>query len=251
MNLELTGKTALITGASKGIGRASAECLAREGCNLHLAARTEADLARAADELRDQYRVEVRIHPADLGISQNVIALASACKDIDILVNNAGAIPGASITSADETTWRNAWDLKVFGYINLIRAIYPALAARGGGVIINVIGAGGEYPSAGYVIGASGNAALMALTRAIGGASRDEGIRIVGINPGPIATDRLHLLHRQLAATQGYDPEDESAGLLAKAGKPEDIGSLVAFLASPRAAFINGTIITADGGHRY
>ncbi|MCC6203200.1 MAG: SDR family oxidoreductase, partial [Gammaproteobacteria bacterium] len=97
----------------------------------------------------------------------------------------------------------------------------------------------------------SGNAALMALTRAIGGTSRADGVRVVGINPGPIATDRLRLLHRQLAAIEGHDPDDTTVGLLGQAGQPEDIGNLIAFLASPRAAFINGTIITADGGHRY
>lgn len=251
MNLDLAGRTALITGASKGIGRAAAECLAAEGCALHLAARTAADLTRAAAELRERHQVSVEIHPLDLAISANVAALAAACPDIDILVNNAGAIPAASISNADETVWRTAWDLKVFGYINLLRAVYPGMASRGRGVIINVIGAGGEYPNPGYVIGASGNAALMALTRAIGGASRDDGVRVVGINPGPIATDRLRLLHRQLAALEGDDPDDTTIGLLGRAGQPEDIGNLIAFLASPRAAFINGTIITADGGHRY
>ncbi|MCC6202495.1 MAG: SDR family NAD(P)-dependent oxidoreductase, partial [Gammaproteobacteria bacterium] len=144
MNLDLAGRTALITGASKGIGRAAAECLAAEGCALHLAARTAADLTLAAAELRERHQVPVEIHPLDLAISANVTTLAAACPNIDILVNNAGAIPAASITNADETVWRTAWDLKVFGYINLLRAIYPRMAACGGGVIINVIGAGGE-----------------------------------------------------------------------------------------------------------
>ena len=104
--------------------------------------------------------------------------------DIDILVNNAGDIPGGSIDKIDEATWRHAWELKVFGYINLTRAIYAQMKARGHGVIVNDIGAAGEKFDANYICGSAGNAALMAFTRALGGKSLADNIRVVGINPG-------------------------------------------------------------------
>jgi len=110
--------------------------------------------------------------------------------DIDILVNNAGDIPGGSIDKIDEATWRHAWELKVLRYINLTRAIYAQMKARGHGVIINDIGAAGEKFDANYICGSAGNAALMAFTRALGGKSLADNIRVVGINPGPVGTDR-------------------------------------------------------------
>src|SRR5262249_13032753 len=115
MDLQLSGKTALITGASKGIGRAAAEALAAEGCNLILVARTAADLARVKEGLARKANVKVETVPADLSVSANVTQLAKDFPGIDILVNNAGAIPGGKLADVDEATWRKAWDLKVFG----------------------------------------------------------------------------------------------------------------------------------------
>ena len=144
MDLNLRGKTALITGASKGIGLACARQLAEEGCHLHLASRTKADLERAKESIQARHNVSVTIHPVDLSNGDTVRSLAAACPDIDILVNNAGAIPAGDLQAIDEPRWRQAWDLKVFGYINLCRAVYPAMKTRGGGVIVNVLGAAGD-----------------------------------------------------------------------------------------------------------
>ena len=184
MELGLEGRSALITGSSKGIGYASAYRLAQEGCNVHLASRSEADLEKASAEIRSRYNVEVTIHPTDLADGDAARALIATCQDIDILVNNAGAIPGGDIASIEEPRWREAWDLKVFGYINTCRAAYANMKARGNGVIVNVIGAAGERPSAGYIAGSAGNASLMAFTRGLGGRSRADNIRVVAINPG-------------------------------------------------------------------
>ena len=238
MELHLKGKRALVTGASKGIGRACVEMLEAEGCTVLGVSRGIAPgpKTKAAD-------LSVR------GVAEEVAAWAG---ELDILVNNAGAIPGGDLLKVDEETWRKAWDLKVFGYINLTRAVYAGMKKRGKGAIINVIGAAGEKMNAAYITGSMGNASLMAFTRALGGASHADGIRVVGINPGPVATDRLISLHKQMAQTKLGDAsryeelfKDMSFG---RPGTPEEIANAVAFFASERSAYTSGTILTIDGG---
>ena len=190
MDLHLRGKRVLITGASKGIGAAAAEAFAEEGCHLRLAARSGDALKALADRLRSQHQIDATGHVVDLRKPEDIQKLVKDASDIDILVNNAGDIPGGSVDKIDEPTWRHAWELKVFGYINLTRAIYAQMKARGAGVIVNDIGAAGEKFDANYICGSAGNAALMAFTRALGGKSLADNIRVVGINPGPVGTDR-------------------------------------------------------------
>jgi NAD(P)-dependent dehydrogenase (short-subunit alcohol dehydrogenase family) len=238
MDLNLKGKRVLVTGASKGIGRACAELLAAEGCTVLGVSRSIAPgpHARAADL-------------SQRGAAAEVAAWAG---DLDILVNNAGAIPGGDLQKVDEETWRKAWDLKVFGYINLTRAVYATMKAKRRGVIVNIIGAAGEKMNAAYIAGSAANASLMAFTRALGGASHADGIRVVGINPGPVATDRLISLHKQMAQTKLGDAsryeelfKDMPFG---RPGKSEEIAAMVAFLASERSAYTTGCIVTIDGG---
>jgi 3-oxoacyl-[acyl-carrier protein] reductase len=138
MDLNLGGKLALITGGSRGIGRAVGEALAAEGCNLVLVSRSAVDLDTARRHLEREYKVAVRTDAADLADSANVTRLAEQFPDVDILVNNAGAIPGGTLFEVDEARWRTAWDLKVLGTINMTRAFYPLMKARGGGAIINI-----------------------------------------------------------------------------------------------------------------
>ncbi len=151
MDLNLTGQTALITGGSKGIGRAVAERFAAEGCDVHLVARTQADLDTTKAVIEQAHGVAVTTHALDLATSRNVDHLAEVCAQVPILVNNAGASPAGNVAAVDEARWRAAWDLKVFGYINMTRAFLSLMAARGHGVIVNVIGLAGEKPDAGYV----------------------------------------------------------------------------------------------------
>jgi NAD(P)-dependent dehydrogenase (short-subunit alcohol dehydrogenase family) len=238
MDLKLKGKRVLVTGASKGIGRACVELLASEGCAVLGVSRSIAPgpNARAAD-------LSVR------GAPEEVAAWAG---DLDILVNNAGAIPGGDLLKVDEETWRKAWDLKVFGYINLSRAVYARMKTKKRGVIVNVIGAAGEKMNAAYIAGSAANAGLMAFTRALGGASHADGIRVLGINPGPVATDRLISLHKQMAQTKlGDASRYEELFKEMSFGRPatsEEIASAVAFLASDRSAYTSGCILTIDGG---
>jgi NAD(P)-dependent dehydrogenase (short-subunit alcohol dehydrogenase family) len=251
MDLDLRGKTALITGGSKGIGRACAEVLAAEGCALHLAARDREALLEAGREIGERYGVPVTIHPFDLSVGDNTRALAAKCAPLDILVNNAGAIPRGDLWHVEEPQWRDAWDLKVFGYLNLTRAVYADMRSRGRGVIINVIGAAGERPLGDYIAGGAGNAALMAFTRALGGRSLRDGIRVLAVNPGLIKTERLETLLRSLARKRWDDPErwQELIPKDPPPGEPEDIAHVVAFLASTRARFATGTVVTVDGGY--
>lgn len=252
MDLGLRGRRALVTGASKGIGLACAETLAAEGCDLVLVSRTEADLRAAQARLRAGSDVAVEVRALDLADGRAVDALAADFPDVDVLVNNAGAIPGGSLEQVDEARWRAAWDLKVFGYVNMCRRFLAPMRARGRGVVVNVIGAAGESPDAGYVAGSAGNAALMALTRALGGASPADGVRVVGINPGPVLTARLEALLRGRAREAFGDPERWREAMAAmpfgRAGRPEEVAALAAFLASDLSGYTSGTIVTVDGG---
>jgi len=251
MDLALTGRRALITGASKGIGRAIAQELAAEGCHLDLVARTAADLDTLATEIRSTCDVEVTTHPRDLGVSEQVTELIESLGEVDLVVNNAGAIPSGSLTDVDEETWRHAWDLKVFGYINLCRLVLPRLEAQGHGVILNVIGGAGARPNPGYIAGTAGNAGLIAFTTALGGRSLKRGVRVLGINPGLIVTERLETLMRSTAERQWGDPdrwEELLAGQNPPPGQPEQVATVATFLLSDRADHVSGVVLAVDGG---
>jgi short-subunit dehydrogenase len=185
MNLDLKGRSVLITGASKGIGYVIAETMAAEGCNLHLAARDEVAMKDLAARLTRDHGVAVTVHRSDLGNTGDVQALGKACADVDILVNNAGDIPPGTIDQIDGETWRKAWDVKVYGYVDLTRVIYPHMCARKKGVIINIVGAAARTPNHRYIAGCMANIALNMFTQCLGGESMRHNVRVVAINPGP------------------------------------------------------------------
>lgn len=233
-----------------GIGLATAETFAAEGCDVWLVARGAPLLDEAAARIRSEHGVEAHAVPADLSRSEEVDRVWDSVPTPDILVNNAGAIPSGSIHDVDEETWREAWDLKVFGYVNLCRRAMADMSERGSGVIVNVIGGGGEKPTPGYIAGAGGNAALMAITRALGSTSLRRGVRVVGVNPGLIHTPRLESLMRSAAERRWGDPERwrELLDQRFPPGRPEHIADTVVLLASDRSANTTGTIVTVDGG---
>jgi len=253
MDLGLRGKKAVVSGASKGIGRAVAETLAAEGCDVTLVSRTAGDLEAAQKAIAGKHNVGVRHFALDLSDGKNVDTLAAECADTDILVNNAGAIPGGNLDMITEERWRTAWDLKVFGYINMTRRFYDMMRKRGHGVIVNVLGAAGENPDFDYIAGSSGNASLMAFTRAMGGRAPGDNLRVVGINPGPVMTERLVTLTKT-RAQQNLGDENRWEELMkhhafGRAAKPEEIAAMVAFVASDQVSgYTTGCIITIDGG---
>jgi NAD(P)-dependent dehydrogenase (short-subunit alcohol dehydrogenase family) len=240
MDLGLKGRTALVTGASKGIGRAIAEALAREGVALHLVARGQALLETAQAEIQQRYGIAVAVQPADLGRAETPELIALACREPDIVVNNAGAIPPGSILDIGPEAWRRGWDLKVFGYIDVTRLYYGRMQSRGRGVIVNIIGMGAEKLDDQYAAGSAGNAALAAFTRSVGSASLDCGVRVLGVSPGWVATERT-AGSKRWRDVQTVWP---SLGLI----QPQEVADLVTFLASDRAAAMSGQIVTVDRG---
>src|SRR5690606_19261822 len=252
MDLKLSGQRVLITGASQGIGAGLAHAFAAEGCHLALVARSADKLQALADGLTSDYGVQVSLLPLDMTQPGAIERVAEFAGDADALVNNAGAIPGGDPWDVDAQAWRKGWELKVFGYIDLVRAIYPRMKTRGRGVILNNIDNGGQNPDFNYIAGSTGNAALMAFTCALGGRSLEDGIRVIGVNPGPVATERIAKVLKSHAARLLGD-ENRSSELLAayprgRAATVEEVADVFVYLASPRSSYTSGTIVTIDGG---
>ncbi|MBU2967311.1 short-chain dehydrogenase/reductase [Amphritea sp. 2_MG-2023] len=252
MDLGLSGQRALITGGSKGIGLATAKTLAEEGCNIVLVARDSKLLNSVANEIKNQYGVNVEFCSSDISETKTAIALANNYKDIDILVNNAGAIPGGGLKQVSIEDWRKSWDLKVFGSIEMTRYFYENMENRGKGVIVNVIGWAGTRVDSNYLAGSMGNSSLIAMTRAMGSTSPADNIRVVGVNPGPVSTERLEVLQRKKAALILNDA-DRWEELLHKlpfgrAATSDELGAAITFLASDKSAYTSGTILDIDGG---
>lgn len=252
MNLGLKGRKVLVTGASQGIGEGLAESFAAEGCELLLVARSADRLEGVASRLRQRHGSNVQVLACDLTAPGVIAQVAAFGSDADVLVNNAGSIPGGDLWQVDEAAWRQGWELKVFGYINLTRAIYPAMKARGSGVILNNIGNGGENVDFDYIAGSTGNASLMAFTRALGGRSLQDGIRVLGVNPGPVETDRIRKV-LQVRAQRELGDANAVHQLMAAMplGRPASVAEVADFfvyLASDRARYTSGVILTVDGG---
>ena len=236
MDLGLKGKSVLVTGGSKGIGFACAKAFAAEGCRVHLASRNAEKLAQAARQLGG-----AQTHAVDLREAAQLKKLASECADVDILVNNAGDIPGGTLEALDDAKWRHAWELKVFGFINLTRELYPQLKKRKG-VIVNVIGMAGEHGTFEYICGATANAGLANFTKALGRGYAQNGVRVVGVHPPSTRTDRIITLMKAQAKAK-FGDESRFEELMGNVIEPEQVGDTVCFLASPRAGQLSGVVL--------
>jgi 3-oxoacyl-[acyl-carrier protein] reductase len=252
MELHLRGKRVLITGASRGIGLRTALAFASEGCHLHLAARSPHGLQQAKDSIESRFQVPVSLHQGDIGIFDYALQLGQECCEVDILVNNAGSPPPGTVTSVSEAALRQAWDLKVFGFISLIREIYPSMRAKKSGVIINIAGNNGQRPKADRLASSMANAALTAMSTALGSESMDGGVRVIVVNPGATQTERsLERLMTRAKSELGNAERwkellnDSPGGRLATM---DEIADVVVFLASDRASYISGAAVTVDGG---
>lgn len=252
MELGLSGKTALITGASQGIGKAIAEALGKEGCHLVLAARNGPKLEQLATRIAEQCGVEARNIAIDLAAPGASDDLMRQAGPIDILVNNAGAIPAGALGDITGDAMQRAVELKPFAYKRLAELAFERMKAGGSGVILNVIGTAGERARAGYALGSMVNASLIAMTRALGLQASPHGIRVVGLHPGATLTERKMTQLKQRALVQ-FGTEDEWPALAAKypfgrLARTEEIAACAVFLCSGAASYVNATCLTVDGG---
>lgn len=255
MDLELNNRRVLITGGSRGIGLAIAQSFAREGAMPILVSRSAESLEKAAARLRAEHACEVQVIAADLAEDAGVQKVQEVIGSVDILVNNAGAIPGGRITAMDDSQWRKSWELKVFGYIHLMRSALAAMETRGSGVIANVIGMAGVSPRDEYIAGSSANAALIAMTQGIGAASVRHGVRVFGVNPSATRSDRMETMLRSQAERKWGDPErwkELTVGMpFGRLMEPAEVADMVVFGCSPRAGYLSGSVINLDGGQTY
>lgn len=254
MDLDLGGKTAIVTGASRGIGLAIAEGLAQSGVNVVLVARSAAELEGHAKRLSRQTKSVA--HAADLreadAAGKAVAAAVAQFGRLDFLVNNAGATKRGDFAALTDADFLDGFALKFHGYVRMTRAAWPALK-KTGGAIVNIIGVGGRTAAGDFTIGGSVNAALFNFTKAIAQPAARDGIRVNAINPGWIETDRLKTRLAQAAQDKGLDEAAARAAALAdlkvaRFGQPADIAELVRILLSPRTSYVHGALIDCDGG---
>jgi 3-oxoacyl-[acyl-carrier protein] reductase len=257
MELGLKGKTALVTGGSKGIGRAVAHALASEGSRVMICSRDGEALDRAAREIEAKTGAAVLTTAADLSELAAVKRVAgeaiSRLGRLDILVNNAGAIKGGEFLSTPDEEWLRGWSLKLHGYIRMAREVLPHMQRQAGGRIINVVGAAARNPSPTYMMGGTANAALINFTKALADLGAGSNVLVTAVSPGPVQTERWDQLARQQAEAAGKDlashvKEQNARMPLGRIALPEEVADLVCFLASERAAFLTGITITVDGG---
>jgi NAD(P)-dependent dehydrogenase (short-subunit alcohol dehydrogenase family) len=254
MELGLSGKRVLITGGSKGIGLACAQAFLAEGATVAITSRSRANLDAALAALGAA--ASVKAFAADLSDAAQALAMVQAVQEafgpVDVLVTSAGA---ARRTPPDELTpaaYRAAMDAKYFSYVNVIDPVVKAMAERGSGAIVNVIGAGGKVASPVHLAGGAANAALMLVTAGLANAYGARGIRVNAVNPGLTLTERLKEGMAADARLQGIDTEEalhratERIGMK-RIARPEEVASTVVYLASQAASYVNGAIVTMDG----
>jgi NAD(P)-dependent dehydrogenase (short-subunit alcohol dehydrogenase family) len=254
-NKPLEGKIAIVTGSSKGIGRAIALRLAQDGATVVLAARTEADLAKVAAEIRSSGGKATYV-AGDLRDPAAAASLVKAALDshgaIDIVVNNAGATKRGDFFELTEADWTDGFALKFHGAVRLTRAAWPHLKARRG-TVLNIIGAGGRTPGAEFTIGGSVNGACLSFTKAVADIGIRDGVQVNAINPGRVKTDRFQSTLAAEAAHHGGDLNAAQQAIVRKSnivrlGEPEDIANLAAFMVSPQSRYMQGAMIDLDGG---
>ena len=252
MDLQLKDKVAIVTGASKGIGRAIAETLAAEGMKLVLVARSADLLQDLAGALPGENLVQA-VDLRDPAVPAQVVAAAEQrFGGIDLVVNNAGATRRGDFLDLTDDDWADGFALKFFGAMRLSRAAWPHLMRRQGS-IVSIIGIGGRTGQAEFAIGGSVNAAAMNLTKVLADRGVTDGVRVNAINPGAIATERLQLRIRSFAREQGISETEAARKLprsmgIARFGESAEIARAVAFLASPQAAYLQGAVIDVEGG---
>ena len=249
-------KHAIVTGGSRGIGRAIAAGLAQAGCDVLLVARDPAALRAAAGEIAAESGRAIEYLSADLSTPEGASAVAARAASLfdglDVLVNNAGATVRGSLFDVTEQDWADGFALKFFGAARLSRLLWPMLVDAGGAVV-NIAGVAGRTPTADFVVGSAVNAAVMSLTKSLAEQGAADGVRVNCINPGLIATDRLQRRVDVIAARDGVSPA-VAAGTLAaewgvtRIGRPEELATMAVFLTVGGGTYCQGGIFDVDGG---
>lgn len=252
MTKPLSGKIALVSGASRGIGAAIARILARDGAKLVLLARNEADMRKVAAECGPETIIIAGDLREDAPARAAVDAAINRFGALDILVHSAGATKRGDFLTLSDADWADGYALKLFGAVRLARAAWPHLR-KAQGAIVNIGGVGGRLASADFTIGGSVNAALMNFTKALADRGVADGVRVNLINPGNIHTDRLTHRIQTRAKELGADDAAAAADLAREAGikrfaTPEEIAEAVSFLVSERASYVQGALLDVDGG---
>ena len=257
MELQLKGKTALITGGSEGIGKGIAMGLAKEGVDVAICARRPDPLEAAAQEIRDATGVKVVALPSDLTDNDQARKFvedgAKELGRVDIMVNNAGSSPGGVIEHLSEDDWEQSLQLKFMGYVRCLRYVLPIMKEQGGGRVVNLIGNDGVKPSYWEIAPGAANAAGQNLTMSLAGQYGKDNISFVAVNPGPVRTERWTGLVNAMARDMNLSFEEAdklapSSIPLGRIAETEEVANLCVMLASPLMHFVNGTQIEIDGG---
>lgn len=257
MDLGVRGRVALVTGGSRGIGRATALTFAAEGVDVAIAARDRATLEETAREIEQATGRRPLAVVCDCTRQSDTATLVReverAFGGLDILVNSIGAAKGGHFLDLSDADWRDSLDGKLFGQINACRGALPLLHARGGGVIVNVIGHRGKQPDGRALPAGVANAGLMNFTIGLAREEGRRGVRVVGVSPAPVDTRRLRSVFETEARVLGVSVEEAGRRWLShvplgRAARPEEIADVIVFLASSRASFVTGTIVHVDGG---
>jgi len=259
MDLGLAGSVAVVTGGSKGIGRATAETLAKEGCEVAIIARDAERLEKAAQEIEGETGTSVFAVAGDMSIGEDVKHAVDAILErfgkIDVLVTCAGSSPGGVLEELTEDEWMSSLNLKFMGYVRSCSAILPHMRERGSGSIVLVVGNDGPKPTPWELTAGVANAADLNFASAIATQYAKFGIRVNTVNPGPVNTDRWDGLEKTLARDKGLSQEDAHVVALrslplGRICEPQEVANVAVFLASPRASYVTGTHVLVDGAQQ-
>jgi 3-oxoacyl-[acyl-carrier protein] reductase/bacilysin biosynthesis oxidoreductase BacG len=256
MDLSLKDKVVILTGASRGIGRAALSALASEGAVVAAVARAGPDLERAVlEETASGRRVQAFAcdMASDIEVPAMVDAVAARFGRIDVLVNNAaGVLPAGDFLSISSEAWLRAWTEKVQWYVRACQAVFPKMRDGGGGRIVNVVGTAARNPRASYMAVGMANAALVNFTKALADLGAPHGILTVAVAPSGVLTERYLRLIEGRAGAEGKTAEQlqrkmDATFPLGRMARPEEVGDVLCFLASARASYISGSLVSVDG----
>ena len=251
MDLGLQDKTALVTGGSKGIGLACAKFLAAEGVRVAICSRSQSNVDAALSELPGAFGMT-----ADLTSAEEAAGVVDTVwrelGPLDVLVTSAGAAKRTAPPDLTPAAWRDAMDSKYFSYVNVIDPTVKKMAARGRGVIVNVIGTGGKVAFPTHLAGGAANAALMLVTAGLANAYAGQGLRILGVNPGLTLTERVDAAMKAMAKTDGITEAEAvkratAAIPVGRFAEPDEVASVVTFLCSAQASYLTGIVLGMDG----